>query len=80
METGIVARLQQMTQFMNHHMFGTPLRQQQQIDLETNATILDIAHTPAGNHCLIIDQGRMNAHCLRVAFHHRLYQGFQTQE
>ena len=46
METGIVTGFQQMTQFMDHHMFNAPFRQQQQIGREADGLILDIAYTP----------------------------------
>jgi hypothetical protein len=56
MEAGIVAGFQEMTKFMNHNMFHTPLRQQQQIDRKADASIPDIAHTPTGNHRFIKNQ------------------------
>ena len=46
MKAGIMAWLQQMAQFMNHHVLDTPFRQQQQIGREADGLVPDIADTP----------------------------------
>ena len=74
MEAGIVAGLQQVAQFMNHHVLCTPLRQQQQIDGEADAAVLHPAHAPARYHRLIAHGRRPDAHHLRVTLYHRFQQ------
>ena len=54
-EAGVVAGFQQMTQFVDNHMFYAPCWQEQQIGGEADRLVSDVAHAPARNHRLVVE-------------------------
>ena len=63
-----------MTQLVNHHMFHTPIRQQQQVSGKANAVILHIAHPPSRLHRFEADGRRSDTHHRCISFHQWLNQ------
>ena len=74
METSIMARFQQMAEFMNHDMFNTPIGQQQQIIGIADAAFFHVAHTPPRLHRFIANRRRPDIHHLCITMYHRLHQ------
>ena len=74
MEADIMAGLQQMAQFMNHHMLHAPFRQQQQVSGKADVALLHVANTPTRYHRPETDSGRTDTHLLCMPFYHRFYQ------
>ena len=78
METGVVAGLKQVAQFVDHNVLYAPFGQQQQVDGEADAAVLSAAPAPSRCHWLVGNGRWTDVHLLGMSRQHRRYQVMQS--
>ena len=73
MEVRIVTGLQEVAQFMDHHVLHTPLRQEQQIRGEADSAALHVAYAPPRHHRLECHSRGAHAHHPGMCHYQRLH-------
>ena len=78
METGVVARLKEVAELVDHYVLDAPIGQKQGVGGDADLTSADITLAPAGLEGTIGDGAGLDIHLARVTLYQRLYDGRQA--